>query len=285
MATLIVGDIPLSGLISVSVHEMMHSWYQGVLGFNESLYPWMDEGFTSYAETVVKEHLKSKGMYPGKVADNPFISDNSNLVKFSKTGLAENLATHADHYNTNAAYGVAAYVKGSVFLSQLGYVIGEQALHSTLLEFYKDWKFKHPEGEDLMRIAERKSGLQLDWYYRYMVYSTELPDYAIDTVLNQGNKTLINLKRKGLMPMPIDIKVEMSDGSAILYTIPLNLMLGHKTNDLPISKFTALTAWDWVNPDYQIVLDRPINSIKSIQIDPTGRMVDLNDTDNKWVPK
>lgn len=87
------------------------------------------------------------------------------------------------------------------------------------------------------------------------------------------------------MPMPIDIKVEMSDGSAILYTIPLNLMLGHKTNDLPISKFTALTAWDWVNPDYQIVLDRPINSIKSIQIDPTGRMVDLNDTDNKWVPK
>ncbi|MEO7120563.1 MAG: M1 family metallopeptidase, partial [Ginsengibacter sp.] len=48
MATLIVGP----GLGTV-FHEWMHSWYQMMLGTNESLYPWMDEGFTSYAEGEV----------------------------------------------------------------------------------------------------------------------------------------------------------------------------------------------------------------------------------------
>ena len=61
-ATLVMGELSLGALTSVCIHEMMHSWYQGVLGINESAYPWMDEGFTSYAEEIVKNFLKSKKM-------------------------------------------------------------------------------------------------------------------------------------------------------------------------------------------------------------------------------
>jgi len=39
MATLLKGAGP-----DLIIHEWMHSWYQGVLATNESLYPWMDEG-------------------------------------------------------------------------------------------------------------------------------------------------------------------------------------------------------------------------------------------------
>ncbi|MEL7341322.1 MAG: M1 family metallopeptidase, partial [Bacteroidota bacterium] len=48
MATLITGKRNLNSLVGVTVHEAIHSWFQGVLATNESLYPWMDEGFTSY---------------------------------------------------------------------------------------------------------------------------------------------------------------------------------------------------------------------------------------------
>ena len=48
MATLIKGPD-----LETVFHEWMHSWYQMMLGTNESLYPWMDEGFTSYAEGEV----------------------------------------------------------------------------------------------------------------------------------------------------------------------------------------------------------------------------------------
>jgi hypothetical protein len=37
----------------VIYHEWMHSWYQMVLGTNEALYPWMDEGFTQHAENDI----------------------------------------------------------------------------------------------------------------------------------------------------------------------------------------------------------------------------------------
>ena len=59
MATLITGERKMSSLIGVSIHELMHAWYYGVLGNNESLYPWMDEGFTEYATSEVENHFKT----------------------------------------------------------------------------------------------------------------------------------------------------------------------------------------------------------------------------------
>lgn len=282
LSTLIMGELSLQGLTSVAVHEMMHSWYQGVLGFNESLYPWMDEGFTSYAETRVKDFLQSKKMYPGEPSKTMFAGDNATLVNFFKRGLSEPMNTHADHFNTNAAYGVSSYVKGSVFLSQLGYVIGEPVLNKTLHLFYDQWKFKHPTGDDFMHIAERVSGIELGWYYRYMVNRIELPDYAIDTVYSSGSSSVVILGNHGLFPMPIDIVVQDTAGKSTYYTIPLNLMLEPKNSDLEKITWKVMPMWDWVVPYYEFVLDIPFSKIKSIQIDPSKRMVDLNTDDNSW---
>ena len=38
-----------ASLRGVVIHEVMHTWYQMMMATNESLYPWMDEGFTTYA--------------------------------------------------------------------------------------------------------------------------------------------------------------------------------------------------------------------------------------------
>jgi hypothetical protein len=124
MVTLITGQRSLVSLVGVSVHEMMHSWYQMVLGFNESLYSWMDEGFTSYATTRVMEYLKSKSLIPGEPSKFPFDDSNSNYKGLIEQGIEEPLSTHADHYEYNTAYNLAAYVKGEVFLNQLEYVMG-----------------------------------------------------------------------------------------------------------------------------------------------------------------
>lgn len=73
LATLITGNRPLHSLVGVCLHEWMHSWYQMLLASNESLYPWMDEGFTSYAEDLISNYIKSKGLLPGfKVEEQSF---------------------------------------------------------------------------------------------------------------------------------------------------------------------------------------------------------------------
>ncbi|MEL6277012.1 MAG: M1 family metallopeptidase, partial [Bacteroidota bacterium] len=151
MATLITGERSLNGLVGVSVHELMHTWYQMLMGTNEALYAWMDEGFTSWASREVTNHLREKKLIPGDAVDNPHLGTYLSLIGFRESGLQEPLSTHADHFNTNAAYGVAAYVKGAVWLEQLRYIIGEEAFQKTLLQYYDTWRFKHPTPNDFVR--------------------------------------------------------------------------------------------------------------------------------------
>ena len=179
MGTLITGERSLSSLVGVSVHELMHSWYQMVLATNESLYAWMDEGFTSYASDEVMNFLRQEGLIPGDPVADPHLGDVSGFLNFVQSGLEEPLSIHSDHFTTNAAYGVGSYVKGAVFLYQLQYILGKDNFDRALLRYYNDWKFKHPTPNDVIRIMEKESGLELDWFKEYFVYTTKLPVYCI----------------------------------------------------------------------------------------------------------
>ena len=173
LATMITGNRPLNSLVGVAVHEQLHSWYQMILGSNESLYAWMDEGFTSYAESIVENELAREGLVPGKSAEeNPFAGAYSSYTFLAKSGKEEPMTTHADHFNTNFAYSLAAYVKGAVFLNQMEYIIGKDVFDRGLLTYFKTWRFKHPNANDVTRVFEKESGLELDWYKEDWVNTT-----------------------------------------------------------------------------------------------------------------
>ncbi|MBY5957042.1 M1 family metallopeptidase [Membranicola marinus] len=280
MATLITGERPLASLVGVSVHEMMHSWYQLVLGSNESLYPWMDEGFTSYGSTRIMNHLRKKGLIPGAVSENPFAATNQSYIRLVESGLEEPMTTHADHYSTNYAYGVAAYTKGALFLNQLEYVVGKEVFDRALLRYFDEWKFKHPTDEDVIRVFEKESGMILDWYREYWVQSLKWIDYAIQEV-EGDEKTTITLQRKGKMPMPIDVYVQLKDGREVVHTIPLVMMRNTKSQDGDLI-LKGEKPWPWVNPEYTLEVDVPLEQIEQITIDKSSRMVDVNVSNNKW---
>jgi hypothetical protein len=280
MATLITGERSYGSLVGVSVHEWMHSWYQMVLGTNESLYAWMDEGFTSYASAEVMNHLKSLQLISGDVVENPHGNSLSGFARFSKSGLEEPLSTHADHFNTNQAYSVAAYTKGTVFLKQLEYIIGQEAFEKGMLRYFNEWKFKHPNPNDFIRVMEKVSGLELDWYKEYMVYTTHQIDYSVESSSDNDGNAVIQLNRKGRFPMPVDLTVEMKDGRAFNYTIPMRIMRGEKTDNRFIAK--TLKDWPWTNTSYIIEEDIDLTKVKSITIDPLLRTSDIDVKNNVW---
>jgi hypothetical protein len=115
MSTLITGERSLGSLVGVSVHELMHSWYQMILGTNESLYPWMDEGFTSFASSETMNHLRAIKALPGTPNDFPQQGSYGGYFALAASGKEEPMTTHSDHYKTNFAYGQAAYSKGATF--------------------------------------------------------------------------------------------------------------------------------------------------------------------------
>ncbi len=276
MATLITGHRPFSSLIGVTVHEIMHTWYQMLMGTNEALYAWMDEGFTSYGSVLVMDHLYPK---EGNIFDRTY----RGYLYLAKAQEEEPLSTHADHFETNSSYGIASYGKGAVFLHQLGYVIGQENLDKGLLRYYDDWKFKHPHTNDFIRVMEKQSGLELDWYKEYFVNSVKRIDYGIESVTPGLKKTTrVTLERIEPMPMPIDVYVEYSDGSTEIFNIPLRIMRGNKAQEFADMKYTVIEDWPWTNPTYTFSIPQKMKKIKSIKIDPTLRMADINLDNNTF---
>ena len=290
MATLLSGP----GLGTV-IHEWMHSWYQMMLGTNESLYPWMDEGFTEFASDLVQKYYRDK-VTRVKSADNKAfirsldstdallpLQHNANYQSYyfiAKSGLEEPLTTHADHYNTNVAYGVAAYSKGAVFMEQLGYIVGAPIRDKILLEYYKLWSFKHPNSSDFIKVAENISGLQLDWYKEYWCNTTKTIDYAIDSLWEEGGESKIRLKRIGQMPMPIDVQLTFKDGTTALHNIPLNLMFAAKKEDTNNQPFEIHEEWRWTHPTYILSFKQRLTSLSKVAIDPSKRMADVDQRNN-----
>ena len=295
MATLISGP----GIGTV-VHEWVHSWYQMMLGTNESMYAWMDEGFTEFATDLVQEYYRDSltSLKNGTYKFNKLTKDsatallplnhNDNYKSYyfiAKSGLEEPLTTHADHFNTNAAYSIAAYSKGAVFMEQLGYIIGAPVRDKLLLEYYKQWAFKHPNAADLIKLAENVSGLQLDWYKEYWCNTTKTIDYAIDSLWEEEGESKVRLRRIGQMPMPIDLQLSFKDGSTLQYTIPLNLMYGAKAAEtsLPV---IVLEEWRWTHPTYIVTFKQRLATLLKAEIDPSRRMADTDQKNNvleiKW---
>ena len=279
MATLITGERSYPSLLSVTIHEALHSWYQMLLGTNESYLAWMDEGFTSFAQNITQIYLFND-IYKLDLV-NPLRRSYERYYNFIKTGLEEPLSTHSDHFSTNQAYGVGSYTKGAMFLMQLGYIIGEDILFKALKRYYNEWKFKHPDEYDFIRIMEKESGMELDWYIDYWIKTTHTIDYSLEIKEENENEILVSVNRIGKMPMPIEIEVVYEDYSKKIFYIPLSIMRGDKNYDSSKLEYKLLDDWEWVNNTYEINFNNKNKKIKNIEINPSGKMADIDQSNNK----
>ena len=293
MATLLKG--PSLGTV---FHEWMHSWYQHILGTNESLFPWMDEGYTSFGEEAISfwydenhatnsPYLSEKAKAQIKAAHEiaktqlPYVQAGNYAGYYGlvKSGYEEPMSTHSDHYNTNMAYSSAAYSKGATFLGVLGYIIGDSLRDKTLLNYYATWKFKHPNANDFTRVAEKTSGIQLQWFKEYWMNSTKTVDYGLNDIQAGAKGAILSIQRVGKLPMPVEVYVTYKDGSSETHYIPLDLMLSGKIAEA--GNWIIHPEWKWTAPTYSFELTKPISQLKSIEIDPSQRMPDINRSNNK----
>ena len=277
MATLITGHRNLKSLVSVTVHEVLHTWYQGLLATNESYFAWMDEGFTTYASSETMAHLFKR-------SENNQTQNYEAYFSLAQSETEEPLSTHADHFLTNRAYGLGSYYKGAVALAQMNYLVGKETSKRALEKYYYEWRFKHPDANDFIRVFEKESGLELDWYLDYWINTTHTIDYAIEQVEEKKDKTVVTLQKIGQMPMPIDLTVTTKNGVKTWYYIPLGIMRGEKINDTEIKRVT-LKDWYWTHPTYVFEIDTPLDQIETLQIDESGYLADVNNQNNSWKQK
>jgi hypothetical protein len=275
MATLIVGHRNFKSVAGTTFHELVHSWYQAVLATNESLYPWMDEGFTAFVDDEAFKHV----FYP----DSDYVAQLNaykGYYRLALSGKEEPMSTHADHYHTNYAYGGAAYRKGSVYLKQLEYIVGKEAFRKGMKAYFEEWKFKHPTPNDFIKVMETVAEMELHWYNNFWINTTRTIDYGIAHVLGNGVETYITLHNYQLGNMPVEARIKLRDGSNRDYYIPLRIMRGSKKVEEDV---TVLPDWPWTYPQYTFKVPFSTEDILEISINRNHVVADLNKKNDKII--
>lgn len=282
MATLITGRRALGSLVGVSVHELVHSWFQGMLAFDESRYYWMDEGFTEFYSNLVMQQLFPsivKKAQPGTF-DSLFPVNQYRDAYDAYLGIATNeeqaLSTHADWFETNRVYGIQAYNKGCVFLSQLQHMVGDSTFNLAFKDFFESWKMKHPKPIHLKQKMEQYSGMELDWYFEQMIYTTHAIDYAVQSVVHRNGKLEVVLQKNSAFPMPIELFIRNQKNELTLVYIPVDVQRANK----PLKNALILKPWRWVDKTYSIQLDYA-DPLIGVYIDPAGFIADIKPENNQ----
>lgn len=276
MCTMILGEAKnIEDLMGLMAHEGSHSWYQQMLATNEPVRPWMDEGFTSYAESYVMHQL----FPPKDNRPNAFVEKIDAYRKFLKKQIEEPAVWLGDHHDNGTAYSYASYVKGELYLVQLGYIVGEENLSKIMTEYFKEWSMKHPTDRDFLHIAQKVSGMDLKWFHHYWINTIKTIDYGIKDVQYGNSSTTITLVNNSQIPMPIDFSIITADNKMVNYQIPLNMTHTWKTKDA-FGEFTTLKYWPWTQKEYTLTVPYNKSQLRVLGIDFSHRLADVNPEDN-----
>jgi hypothetical protein len=191
-----------------------------MVGSNERLYAWMDEGFNTFMNYYDWEK-KFPGTYNRR--GNPRL-----YIPLALSGREEPIMTPADRIRGDLS--VTAYTKPGLGLILLrDRIIGRDRFDSAFREYIRRWAYKHPTPADFFRTMEDAVGEDLSWFWRSWFYTTERLDQAVDSVSvadSGGVVSRVHLRNAGRMPMPVELDLRMEDGTSRHLSLPVEIWFG-----------------------------------------------------------
>jgi hypothetical protein len=244
----------------VLTHEIGHNWFPMIVGSNERLYGWMDEGLNSFINRFADARRFPQRSYEQRIA-----ADRSGIEKRLPAGI---LIDMPPDRLAPGALGITQYVKPAVGLQLLrDEILGPEVFDKAFKTYIKRWAFKHPTPADFYRTMEDVSGRRLDWFWRAWFMETQLYDQAIDSVKveNRGDTTHVTVsygnRARGVLP--ILARFTFTDGT---------------TEDVR----HPAEAWSVNSSRYVRTYIFVGKQVKGIVLDPDQRLVDVDRANNSW---
>jgi len=250
-------------LYNVVTHEIGHMWFPMIVGSNERMHMWQDEGFNTFINTFSEARR-----YPEKGDQMARAGQERDLVtQYMEHNVDEPLEINPDRINPQLL-GENAYVKTSVALQQLRQeILGPAAFDDAFRTYIQRWAFRHPTPTDFYRTMEDVSGKRLDWYFREWFLENPHFDQAIDSVVTQqhGDTLMVGVlygnHARGIEP--IRARFTFSDGS---------------TQDFNYPGEVWSTNTRWYAREYAFAGKK----LSKIELDPEHRLVDIDRSNNAW---
>jgi hypothetical protein len=248
------------GLWGVTRHEFGHNWFPMIVGSNERKYPWMDEGFNTYINTVADSAFNN-GEYL-----RPF-RGRTNLAR-AFYGATVPIMTIPDAMPSQREWGTLSYNKPGTGLELLREeVLGKERFDYAFRYYVHQWAFKHPTPYDFFHAIENASGETLDWFWRGWFFNNWKIDQAVtgvEYVQNDPSKgATIAIENKGKLPMPVTVEVKEDNGTTNRVKLPVEIWIKGST-------------WKFHYPS--------TGKITQVTIDPDQRLPDADVSNNTWHP-
>jgi hypothetical protein len=244
-------------------HEIGHMWYPMIVGSNERMHMWQDEGFNTFINYFSEaRRFPEKGSYEARVAH-----DREQVEEYMQHNVDEPLEINPDRIDPRLL-GENAYVKTAVGLAQLrDEILGPQAFDEAFREYTRRWAFKHPSPADFFKTMEDVSGKRLDWFFREWFIENPHFDQAVDTVLQKQvgdiDSVLVAFGNRARGVLPIRARFTFSDGSTQDFNYPAEV-------------------WSTNTSEYVRTYEFRGKKLTKIQLDPDKRIVDIDRTNNVW---
>lgn len=269
---------------SVTVHECGHQFWYGVVANNEFEDAWLDEGVNSYSTWRVMEQVFGptpvlrryldefvpvlfEGLFQSRRRASGLGDFHSELkLDVMSTpswqygpGSSKSPRSSSDRFYGSGAYTVNSYTKPALMLVTLERYLGWDTFQKVMSSFFSRWKFKHPKPQDFFNVVNEVSGRDLTWFWEQTYYSSNVFDYAVDSVGSEDDVQSVVLRRWGEGIFPVEVTIIFTDARV------------------------EREIWDgkdrWIRYPY-----KRKQKIRRVQVDPEQKLaLDVNYTNNTWV--
>ena len=242
-------------LFWITVHEIGHTWFPMVVGFNERRDAWMDEGFNTFIDVYESDEF-NKGEY-GPKRDPEYAPGGGNPVEEILPTLndpeAPVVMTRADAIPEKYRHPVT-YFKSALGLILLReQILGPERFDWAFRRFIRDWAYRHPTPSDFFRTMESEGGEDLSWFWRGWYMNNWTLDLAVKGVGyvdgNPAKGALVTIENRGQLVMPAALQIDFTDGSHQRLRLPVETWIQTGVANLTLQSKQPITAVT-IDPDH-----------------------------------
>ncbi len=198
-------------------HEFGHEWFPMVVGSNERLYPWMDEGFNTFIDLGGAAAYFRGTPYGDSIEVHPLHLYRDHAIAGKEQPLISRPVEVSDLF-------WVGYQKPALMMQTLrSEVLGPERFDPAFRAYIRAWAYRHPAPADFFRLMRDASGMDLDWFWRSWVYGTDRLDQAVESIRGGKEGTAVVLASCGTMVMPLEMDVTYADGTTERVRLPVEM--------------------------------------------------------------
>lgn len=212
-------DPPIPGLLleeEVTVHEIGHQWWYGMVASNEFEEAWLDEGFTTYSTRKLMEKLYGKEASMGNFLGLQVGGLAYNRGRYLETARLDPVVQDSWKFYSHASYASNVYSKADLVLGTLEGYLGSETMGEVLRRYFQRYAFRHPTTEDFLGVVQEVSGQGFDRFFQQALFSTAVFDYSVESpeVRRSGDliQSTITVRRLGDGILPVEVVTTFEDG-------------------------------------------------------------------------